>query len=228
MTKEEVIKKYGLVEGEKRWKNIERARKWYQENKVRAAENNKRYRSLHPEQRKEEYARAKKRNPNLGKDKYAKNKEKNKERSRQYYLEHREKCLQQSKVWGQNNVEKRIGIRKKWVDNHPEYSYYKTPRGRANALCKAYSKQDRERNRGECTLTAQWVMDNIFSRSCIYCTESDWHRLGCDRINNSKPHTPENVVCCCGKCNSKRKNKDIITFALSIGAVESEYLTIKK
>ncbi len=228
MTKEEVIEKYGPQEGERRWKNIERARKWYQENRERAIENHKQYRCTHPELRKEEYAKAKERNPNLGKEKYAKNREINKERSRRYYQEHKEKCIQKSKVWHQNNKEKTDEIRKKWLDSHPEYSYYKTPRGRANSLCKAYTKQDANLNRGECTITAQWILDNIFTKHCLYCGESDWHKLGCDRINNSRPHTPENVVCCCYKCNPKRGKKDFLEYAYSIGAKDSDGLVINR
>lgn len=49
----------------------------------------------------------------------------------------------------------------------------------------------------------EWMVDNIYSKPCKYCGETDWHKLGCNRIDNSKPHTKENVEPCCKSCNSR-------------------------
>ena len=90
--------------------------------------------------------------------------------------------------------------------------YRKTPRGRALCLIDGYKKSDVKHNRGECTLTAEWIIDNIFNSKCIYCGENDWLKLGADRIDNSKPHIPDNVVPCCKHCNDERQNQDFETF----------------
>ena len=83
--------------------------------------------------------------------------------------------------------------------------YIKTPRGRANNLLCGYRASDEKYNRGECTLTADWIVENIFSgQKCVYCGESDWKKLGCDRIDDSLPHTPENCQPCCWKCNNQK------------------------
>ena len=84
--------------------------------------------------------------------------------------------------------------------------YSKTPIGRANILVGSYRRNDKKHNRGECTLTPDWIVDNIFSQPCHYCGKTDWHELGCDRIDNNLPHTPNNVVPCCWECNNKKKN----------------------
>ena len=76
----------------------------------------------------------------------------------------------------------------------------------------AYRKADSLANRGECTLTEEWVVNHIFNSKCVYCGESDWKKLGCDRIDNSQPHTPSNVVCCCGKCNREKHLTDADVF----------------
>ena len=82
--------------------------------------------------------------------------------------------------------------------------YYQTPMGRAVHLVSGYRQSDKNANRGECTLTAQWIVENIFSgQKCAHCDESDWHKLGCNRLDNSKPHTPDNVEPCCKECNDK-------------------------
>ena len=83
-------------------------------------------------------------------------------------------------------------------------AYRKTPKGRAAMLVNDYKKEDKKYNRGECTLTADWIVENIFSQPCNYCGETDWHELGCDRIDNNLPHTPDNVVPCCYRCNCKK------------------------
>lgn len=86
--------------------------------------------------------------------------------------------------------------------------YRLTYSGRALSLLHGYTKSDIKHNRGECTLTKDWIIDNIFSgQKCVYCGEDDWLKLGCDRIDNSKPHTPDNVVCCCKECNNERQKQ---------------------
>lgn len=95
--------------------------------------------------------------------------------------------------------------------------YYATPFGRANNLVCQYRSADKKRNRGECTIDAQWILDNIFTQSCHYCGETDWHKLGCDRIDNSKPHTPDNVVPCCSECNIKKNITPYDEFMRMIG-----------
>lgn len=50
-------------------------------------------------------------------------------------------------------------------------------------------------------------MENIFAKPCAYCGETDWTQLGCHRIDNSKPHTIDNVVCCCRKCHKHLQRK---------------------
>lgn len=82
--------------------------------------------------------------------------------------------------------------------------YKKTKHGRANSLVRDYRRADNAAGRGECTLTAEWIEENIFTSVCHYCGESDWTKLGADRKDSSLPHTPDNCVPCCLECNNKR------------------------
>lgn len=88
-------------------------------------------------------------------------------------------------------------------DEYAEFfkDYRHTKQGRASMLLQRYKERDKQTGRGECTLTSKWIIENIFTGHCIYCGETDWHKLGCNRLDNSKPHTIDNVVCCCGECN---------------------------
>lgn len=90
--------------------------------------------------------------------------------------------------------------------------YNSTPKGRALYLVCGYRASDIKHNRGECTLNADWIINNIFNSQCIYCGETDWKKLGCDRIDNTKAHTEDNVVPCCKHCNDLRQKQPFEEF----------------
>ena len=128
--------------------------------------------------------------------------EKRKEKDRERYLKNRDHKIEHQRLYNEKNREL---INKK----QREYGavYYNTPQGRATYLLSGYKALDKKFNRGKCSLTKDWIMDKIFASSCTYCGESDWKKLGCDRIDNSLPHTPENCVCSCLNCNNQRANR---------------------
>ena len=151
--------------------------------------------------------------------------EEKREKHRQYYWDNRDQLLQKGKEKRATNKkqprsleEKRIAnleaqkryraahkveLQKKNKENCRKY--YNTFSGRSRNLVHKYTQSDIEENRGDCTLTPVWIVENIFTSSCVYCGDSDWKHLGCDRIDNTLPHTPENCVCSCGICNIDRQ-----------------------
>ena len=88
--------------------------------------------------------------------------------------------------------------------------YKKTQMYRASRLLAGYKEADKDANRGECTITSDWIVERIFSQPCAHCGRTGWKIIGCNRLDNSKPHTPDNVEPCCFKCNLKELNKDMI------------------
>lgn len=149
---------------------------------------------------------------------YQANKEKVLEHQAEYRKANKEKIAEQQAEYYQANKEKiaeynaeyRKANKGKIAEYYAEYST--TPMGRAVYLLRDYRRNDKKYNRGECTLTPQWIVENIFSQPCHYCGETDWRKIGCDRINNSKPHTEDNVVPCCTECNAKRGTKEFNKF----------------
>ena len=135
--------------------------------------------------------------------------EKNKERLKEYMKE-----------WREKNKERLKEYNKEWKNNNKDYwrdyleEYSKTQTWRANNLATAYRQHDRIANRGESTLTPEWIIENIFSKPCHYCGKSDWTKIGCDRKDSSLPHTPDNVVPCCCECNKKKGSKSYEEFIL--------------
>lgn len=74
---------------------------------------------------------------------------------------------------------------------------------RAVKLLYAYNQSDEKYERGKGDLTPHWIVNYIFSKPCSHCGESDWNKVGCNRIDDAKPHTKDNVEPCCMKCNRK-------------------------
>ena len=54
---------------------------------------------------------------------------------------------------------------------HKEWLH--TKKGRASTLVHAYNHKDEKLGRGKGDLTSEWVVDNIFTKSCVYCGESE-------------------------------------------------------
>lgn len=129
--------------------------------------------------------------------------------------------------WRKNNADKVKGYFKRWQEENDWNDYmakYMAKRrlnksGRAKYLELNYKRLDEENNRGECTLTEEWIVENIFTQPCHYCGETDWKLLGCDRIDNTKPHTPENVVPCCSYCNAKKHTTPYDEYMRMIGKI---------
>lgn len=148
-------------------------------------------------------------------DYYYSNKEKIKDWAKKYYEDNSEKIKDRVKKHKEENTEHYKEYRKIYYKEHREKyyelhkKYRSTKKGRAQYLLCDYNRRDKMYGRGECTLSSEWIVDNIFNgQTCVYCGETDWRKLGCDRKDNSKPHTIENVVCCCALCNAKKGLKN--------------------
>lgn len=197
-----MVKKY-TTEEERKAAHKEAKKKWYQANKERISEN---------------YQANKERIAAQKAEWYQKNKERIAEHQSEYYQANRDKIVAQKAEYYQANKEE-IAVKKAEYyqvnkERKAEYNaeYYATLIGRAVNLLNAYNREDKKYNRGKGNLTAKWIVDNIFSKPCHYCGESDWSKIGCDRIDNSKPHTEDNVVPCCAECNVKRGTKEYNKF----------------
>ena len=71
-------------------------------------------------------------------------------------------------------------------------------------MISSYRHKDKVNNTSICDIDIDWMIENIINKPCYYC--GDIHKIGCDRIDNSKGHTKDNVVPCCFECNCARNN----------------------
>lgn len=76
------------------------------------------------------------------------------------------------------------------------------PRAKASRMLSQYRNIDQKNGYELCDMTIDWMLENIMSKPCHYC--GDTNRIGCDRIDNKKGHTKDNVVPCCVECNTAR------------------------
>ena len=98
-------------------------------------------------------------------------------------------------------MKKQIDYVIKWRKKNPI-------KARAVDLVAAYNKADIKMGRGKGDLTGQWVVENIFTKPCAHCGKTGWKIIGCNRLDNSKPHTMDNVEPCCRQCNANLRGID--------------------
>lgn len=145
---------------------------------------------------------------------YQKHKSVLKEKTKEYYLNNKEDIKRKQSHYNSEHKEEIKTYKQKWYQENKtaikekskeRYKYNKTTKERRalNLLC-CYRDSEKRHDRDNCTLTKDWIIENIFNSSCVYCGESDWTKLGCDRIDDKLPHTPENCVCACKNCNVDR------------------------
>lgn len=112
-----------------------------------------------------------------------------KEYNRLYYLKHREELISKKSDYNK--------------------TYSKTQMGRAQRQFQQYKFMDRRNGFGDVIdFDAKWIVENIYTQPCAHCGTTDWAKLGCNRLDNSKPHTMDNVEPCCFRCNCVLNGKE--------------------
>ena len=133
---------------------------------------------------------------------------------RKWYEAHKEEMA----AWRREHRDEQSEYMKKWYKENKEHvkEYHQSMFGRACNQRNGYRTMDILRGFGDVIdFDGQWIVDNIYSQPCAHCGETDWRKLGCNRLDNSKPHTKDNVEPCCWDCNNRlgyearRKNKRI-------------------
>lgn len=191
MTKKEYRRQYYLKNKEKEnQRSKEYGAKWRLENKEYVKEKNKEYQDANKEKlkayRKNYYEENKEYFSLKGKERYEQNKEVIKERVKEYTESHLEEVR---------------GYKRK---------YQQTKKGRSKKMSNTYKRIDIDKGfDGDNTISGEWIETNIFTTHCVYCGNSNWKHLGCDRIDNTKGHIEGNIVCACGICNVERQHHNL-------------------
>lgn len=159
-------------------------------------------------------------------------------RPRKYFTEeeakeaHRASHRASQAKWVQKNPDYKAD----WDRNNPDYyaNYYqenkeditvkhKEYRTTLTGMCVQKSSNYRTVDRlkfdtDEGSVTAEQMKEMIeLQPHCFYCGETDFLKLGLDRIDNSKPHTIDNCVVCCLDCNNHRQKIPFKEFCIKKG-----------
>lgn len=155
----------------------------------------------------------KKKKAEYDKEYRAKNKEKIALKKKEYYLAHKEEKRLYDIEYRKENAETRKKTKAIWNKKHKKEmssynkSYYSTLKGLSKRRRNHYLWEDKYYgfDTGE-TVTAEWIEKNILTNNkCYYCGDSTPSHLGCDRIDNNKGHSIDNIVCSCPICNWERQ-----------------------
>lgn len=77
-------------------------------------------------------------------------------------------------------------------------------RAKASKMISTYKNKDKKNSTKICDISIDWMIENIFKKECTYCQSKI--NIGCDRIDNLKGHTKDNVLPACVTCNTARGN----------------------
>jgi 5-methylcytosine-specific restriction endonuclease McrA len=50
----------------------------------------------------------------------------------------------------------------------------------------------------------QEEVNEMLLQPCVWCGQSDWHKIGLDRKDNRFGHIRNNIQPCCKRCNEKK------------------------
>lgn len=139
-----------------------------------------------------------------------------KEYQKEYYEKNKANILNKRKLHYSINKENKLAKQKQYRKEHNEIivkynkKYYNTIVGRAHYLHNGYIRQDRKQGRIGKDLPKNYVtlsdVVRLITKKCAHfdkCGSYGWKKIGLNRLDNSKPHTIDNVEPCCWECNRK-------------------------
>jgi len=88
-------------------------------------------------------------------------------------------------------------------------------------MLSAYRIKDKKHNR-VFNLSKEFFKENIISKPCYYCGSTK--NIGCDRIDNSRGHTEDNVIPSCYICNTVRNNHFSVDEMRLLGKIISKIM----
>ena len=148
----------------------------------------------------------------------------NKEYQAEWSTNHKENVKAKNAKWRNLNKEKIAEYQAKWQNLNKEkiaeyqaewYNPQTHPLNWAKSIVKNYKKMDRERGFDpNQTISAEWFLQNIAYRPCAHCGLQAIGLIGCNRLDNTKGHTIDNVEPCCFKCNARENMRDQIARGL--------------
>jgi hypothetical protein len=123
---------------------------------------------------------------------------------------------------GKNYTKEQILFGKNYKAKRDIHDYkkleYQKKRNKLSRMFSAYKLRDKKRDLAF-DLTKEFLED-IVSQPCTYCGSVE--NVGCDRIDNKKGHTMNNIIPACYTCNTVRNNLFTVDEMKKVGKVIRE------
>lgn len=166
---------------------------------------------------------------------------------KQWYAEHRDERLEKMKQWYADNADERKQYNKQYYAEHAECKkyYYQVHREEILEFQKQYNSEryatiegyayavrqnnlQNDRKYGRCGMNEdplpplEYYVWGIQQRDFYDGKQYHWSEMGFDRIDNSKPHTIDNIVPCSTANNRRRGRKSFEEFCELMRKEEEE------
>ena len=107
-------------------------------------------------------------------------------------------------------------MKAEWYNQHPTYDTERCdpqthPLNWAKNMVNGYRRQDRVNGFGDKdTISLDYFIQHIANEPCAHCGTQGYGLIGCNRLDNTKGHTIDNVEPCCPSCNFSQNILDQI------------------
>ena len=188
---------------------VKKVAEWRKLNKEKKAAYDAQYYQAHKDEIKAYKAEWRAKNKEAIAQKHAEwhkaNKEKIAEHRAEYYQAHKDEIKAYNAEWYQTHRDSELKKRAEYRDP------ILNPLNWARKIVGHYRDMDRERGFDDSkTITAEWFLENIAYRPCVHCGKQGIGKVGCNRLDNTKGHTQDNVESCCMPCNARENIRDQI------------------
>lgn len=141
-----------------------------------------------------------------------------------YYQANKDAIRKQQAEYYQANKDKIAEYRQANKDKIADYYDQQThPLNWAKIMVNGYRKMDRDRFGDDSqTISAEWFLQHIANQPCVHCGVQGIGKVGCNRLDNTKCHTIDNVEPCCKSCNARENIRDQIERGVHISQLRKK------
>jgi hypothetical protein len=154
--------------------------------------------------------------------------------------EYKDRARQCNKRYNKKHRQERNEYSLKWKADHPEHvnrhrqhihdRYHNDPAYRGSRLFYRYKRLDIKKNVAPADPSEYPTLEEVnemLLQPCVFCNESDWHKIGLDRKDNRFGHIRGNIQPCCKRCNDKKGKRSNEEFRQAIADGRIKLKTVK-
>ena len=148
--------------------------------------------------------------PDYARQRYAKKKDELREYHHSWCIEHKDEVNEYNRKYRQEHPDKIYTPKhKKYYRQYQNMRYKTDPVYRAKIIFNTDKQRDKQKglmpdNPTDYPTREEFI--EMIQQPCIFCGETDWHKIGLDRIDSTKGHIRGNLQPCCKSCNDRKQD----------------------